>query len=201
MRIIDQEFVPDHPLADLAEHPDNPNRGDDSFVGQLIDDNGFYGAIIVQRSTHRILAGNTRYRAARDAGATSMPVMLLDVDDDEAMRIMLGDNRGRDAASTDTSVLASLLETLAASEAGLTGTGYGADELSDLLIRLNTPEPAPIDPADRGSDGWDAPESKPFAVSLMNDDHAFVCTRLDELAERYGTTSRSATLVAILRSI
>lgn len=139
MKVVPQEYIEEFAVSALAEHPDNPNRGDDEAVGELIDANGFYGAIVVQRSSRLIIAGNTRYRAAVAAGAHTMPVLLIDVDDEEAQRIMLGDNAARDKADYDDTVLASLLEQLAASDRGLAGTGYQPEDLSDLLNMLATP--------------------------------------------------------------
>ena len=99
MRLLEQDYQPDYPIDSLTEHPDNPNQGDDALVADLIDANGFYGAIVVQRSRQRIIAGHTRWRAAKAQGAETIPVVIIDVNDDEADRILLGDNRARDRAS------------------------------------------------------------------------------------------------------
>ena len=64
--IIELQFEERVPLASLKRHPDNPRRGDVKAIALSINKNGFYGAVIVQRSTRYILAGN--HRADADLG-------------------------------------------------------------------------------------------------------------------------------------
>lgn len=122
-------------LDELALHPDNPRQGDVGAIHESIDANGFYGALIVQRSTRRILAGNHRYQAAKAAGMQELPALVVDVDDETAMRILLVDNRSNDLASYDEAALAGLL--LSIDE--LEGTGYTLDDLDALQHKLNAP--------------------------------------------------------------
>src|SRR3954469_23661320 len=65
----------------LKEHPDNPNRGDTEVIDESITVNGWHGAITAQKSTGYILAGNHRYRVAKQKGAKQIPVIWKDVDD------------------------------------------------------------------------------------------------------------------------
>jgi ParB-like chromosome segregation protein Spo0J len=60
-------------LADLRTHPRNVNHGDLGAILESIDANGFYGAIVAQRSTGYILAGNHRYMALREQNAAMVP--------------------------------------------------------------------------------------------------------------------------------
>src|SRR5262245_16196031 len=63
IRIWDQkwEFAP---VLALRPHPQNPRTGDVAAIRASLDVNGWYGAIVAQRSTGFILAGNHRYKAA-----------------------------------------------------------------------------------------------------------------------------------------
>lgn len=122
--VVRQEFDPAVPVDSLTEHPDNPRRGDDAAVSDSITHNGFYGAIVAQRSTGRILAGNTRFRAMVAAGASTVPVVWVDVDDERATRIMLADNRTSDLAYYDDAALSAILSALAATDDALFGTAY-----------------------------------------------------------------------------
>jgi len=126
-------------LAELVEHPDNPRQGDVGAIYESITTNGFYGALIVQRSTGRILAGNHRYKAARDAGLTELPAIVVDVDDDTAARILVVDNRSNDLATHDEAALVELLKGLALTPEGLAGTGFDGDDLDGLVARLESP--------------------------------------------------------------
>jgi hypothetical protein len=116
-----QTYESDADLGELAEHPDNARVGDDDAVAESIDVNGFYGVIIAQRSTRRILAGHTRRRNLLDAGATTGPVLWLDVDDAAARRILLADNRTAELAQW---IPGKLADVLAAMGADITGTGF-----------------------------------------------------------------------------
>ncbi len=118
----------------LALHPDNPRRGDLATIQESVESNGFYGAIVAQKSTRRILAGNHRWRAARSAGLTEVPVIWIDVDDDEARRILLVDNGANDRAGYDDAALRGLLER-AKDRGGLRGTGYRESDLQGLIKR------------------------------------------------------------------
>lgn len=134
------------PITKLERHPDNPRRGVTPAIIESIKTTGFYGALIVQTSTNRVLAGNHRLDAARAAGMTSVPVIYVDVDDTTARRILLADNRTSDLGTYDLDHLAALLETVAADDPTMTGTGYQPDDLTSLLDQLtaNYYEPAPI---------------------------------------------------------
>ena len=87
----------------------NPRKGDTVAIAESIVHNGFYGAVVVQRSTGFILAGNHRLKAAVDTGATEVPVIWVDADDEQALRILLADNRTNDLAGYDDKALLELL--------------------------------------------------------------------------------------------
>jgi DNA modification methylase len=129
--------VADVKMNAVRPHPENPNQGDVGAVSLSIDENGFYGRILVQKSTGYIIAGNHRYLAAAAAGATTIPAEVLDIDDATARRILLVDNRARDLASYDESALADLLRRQLDEAGTLAGTGWTPEDLDDLLADLN----------------------------------------------------------------
>jgi ParB-like chromosome segregation protein Spo0J len=127
----------------LTTHPDNPRRGDVEAVMSSIQANGFYGALVVQRSTSHVLAGNHRLRAARQLGMTEVPVVWVDCDDDRARRILVVDNRSSDLARWDDEALAALL----ADMGDLSGTLFKDDDLAKLVASMQGPsEFLDIDP-------------------------------------------------------
>lgn len=136
-------------VSELTMHPSNPRQGDVGAIHTSIDRNGFYGALIVQKNTGLVLAGNHRLLAAMQAGATSVPVLEVDVDDATATRILLADNRTNDLATYDNELLADMLQALAAAD-DLLGTGYDGDDLDQLLADLNR-EPDEEPAVDRGA--------------------------------------------------
>lgn len=138
MEQVRQKYVR-RKVDELTPHPSNPRQGDVGAIHGSIEANGFYGALVVQKSTGYILAGNHRLQAAVHAGATSVPVIEVDVDDETATRILLADNRTNDLASYDEDALAALLTGLAEA-GGLDGTGYDGDDVDRLLADVAPPD-------------------------------------------------------------
>jgi site-specific DNA-methyltransferase (adenine-specific) len=158
-------------ISQLAPHPDNPRRGDVSMLVDSFDENGFYGAVIAQRSSGHVLAGNHRLLAARERGADRLPVIWLDCDDDRARRILLVDNRANDLAGYDQSTLAEILQSLEGTDLGLAGTGYTDADLAALLTEeepeaLTDPDDVPVPPEE--------PVSKPGDVWVLGP-HRVLC--------------------------
>lgn len=130
MKTIDQTYDVVS-IENVRPHPRNPRRGDVDLIAESITENGFYGAIVVQRSTGHIIAGNHRWKAARASGATEIAAIFVDVDDDRALRIMLADNRSSDSASNDEAALDALLRDLADTPLQLDGTLFEIEDLDD----------------------------------------------------------------------
>lgn len=160
MGTLAQRYDAAVPIGDLVEHPDNPRRGDEDAIDASMAAHGFYGAVIVQASTRRIIAGNHRTRVARRRGETTVPVLWLDVDDEQARRLLLVDNRTADDASYNMAELTRLLDELGTGN--LDGTGYDDADLARLLKRWGTPHdpddvpptPAPANVITERGDMW-----------------------------------------------
>lgn len=122
------------PIEGVQQHPDNPNDGDIEEVALSMQANGVYKGVSVQSSTGYILEGNTRYAALLMLGSSEIPVDYLDVDDDEAMRIMLADNEVARKARMNQVMLGEILEDLHAKDplVGLVGTGFDVPYLERL---------------------------------------------------------------------
>jgi len=119
----------------LKQHPKNARRGNLEAIDESVGENGFYGAVVAQVSTRRILAGNHRWLSAKHAGLAKVPVIWVDVDDRRAEKILLADNRSNDLASYDDSALIAVLQELA-EDGGLAGTGYSDFDLEGLVKKL-----------------------------------------------------------------
>jgi DNA modification methylase len=127
-------------LTSLVPHPRNVRRGVISAIADSLQVHGQYKPIIVQASTGHILVGNHTWLAAQSLGWDEIDVVYVEVSDDEALRILLVDNKSTDHASYDEMGLAELLAQLSESELGLVGTGYSDSELSELLGATLVPE-------------------------------------------------------------
>lgn len=135
-----QEYDPAIPVESLSEHPRNPNQGDIGAIHQSMTAHGYYGGILVQRSTGWVLRGNHTYRTAKALGAVTVPGFWIDVDDAEGERIMLDDNHAARLGLDDDALLLALLAEHAQSDRGLPAT-YTGDDLDDIAARLADPEP------------------------------------------------------------
>jgi hypothetical protein len=120
----------------LTTHPDNARRGNIEAIRESIRSNGFYGAVIAQKSSGHIIIGNHRYLAATQEGITEIPVIWRDCTDDEARKLLLVDNRSSDAGSYDEESLRDLLAVTLDSMGDLAGTGYERDDLEALVFSL-----------------------------------------------------------------
>jgi hypothetical protein len=117
------------PIDSVRLHPRNPRIGDIAKITDSIKANGFFGYIVAQESTSYCLIGNHRLQAAIQLGLTEIPTVWVDVDDAEALRILLDDNRTSDLGTYDEQKLTALLESLPS----LDGTLF--DEMPGPLLK------------------------------------------------------------------
>ncbi len=129
-------------VASIRLHPKNPKRGDVEEIGKSIAANDFYGAILVQKSSGFILAGNHRWKGAVEKGLKEVPVIVIDCDDETAERILLADNRIADLGTYDESALMKLVEERKAA-GGLAGTGFVDMDLERMKAKLTAPSEFP----------------------------------------------------------
>jgi site-specific DNA-methyltransferase (adenine-specific) len=168
-----------HPIAPVVDvdvgwpvlHPQNPRKGDVAAITDLIRINGWHGVLVIQRSTRHVLVGNHRLQAARALGYVKVPAMIVDVDDDHAMRILLSDNRASDLAVNDEHRLAEILTAVATTTQGLAGTGYDQQAFADAISAL-------AQPPQRGED--EVPPVLDDAVSVPGEvyelgEHRVIC--------------------------
>ncbi len=157
---VHEMTVEEVPITMIEQHPDNANNGDLEAIETSLEVNGLYAPILVQRSTGYIVAGNHRYVAAMGLGATSMPVIYLDISEIEAKRIMVADNRTARLGMDDEAQMAALLSDLFATDPGLAGTGYSYDDFDRIRVSMDealtfpdldgTLSPEPNVPAQKG---------------------------------------------------
>ena len=127
-------------VGDLKVHPKNARQSDVGAIVQSLEAHGQYKPIVVQKSTMNVLAGNHTLMAARTLGWKEIAANVIDVDDDQALRILLVDNRASDLATYDENLLKDVLEALANENDFLDGTGYDGDDLDDLIFKLEGSE-------------------------------------------------------------
>jgi len=129
------------PIDSLRDHPENPNEGDPEAIGESAEKVGFYNVVFAQKSTRMILAGHSRRDYLRAAGSHVAPVVWLDVDDEAALRILVGDNEiPREHSRRNDQRLTRALASLLTTEDNLAGTGFDDDSYARILADLTAPE-------------------------------------------------------------
>jgi DNA modification methylase len=158
-------------IDEIHTHPSNVRQGDVGAICESLKAHGQYRAIVFQKSTGRILAGNHTWKAAKALGWTQIAATPVICDDQQALRILLADNKANDLATYDEPELVELLKQLADTDDGLLGTLFDEDELDSLIADQSHFElPSDVD---------DVPDNVP-AVSKLGDvwllgDHRVMC--------------------------
>jgi len=130
------------PVADLLPYHDNPRIGNvEKIIGSLTH-NFQYRALVVNRRTNEVLAGNHTLQAAKALGWEYVDVAWVDADEDHARRIVLADNSTSDDGTYNDLLLAAILgEMREEDEMLLEGTGYTTEDVDEMLANALLFEP------------------------------------------------------------
>lgn len=166
-------------MDDLVEWPGNPRVHDDQVLDASIETHGQFRMLLTRELPDgrlQLLAGHGTREALRRSGRTEIEVEVRDVPDDaQAGAIVLMENRANDRASYDTDKLVALLETQAASDWGLDGTGWLPDDIRELLdgptpspytFATNVPQYEPVGPEPPLTDLWDETRARELHTEI-----------------------------------
>ena len=124
-------------LDKLEPHPKNArDHTSAAQVDDSLDAHGQYKPMIVQLSTGYVLAGNGLYARLVDRGDSQGAVTYVDVDDEQALRILLVDNETSDRSGYDEVAMAELLLAMGGD---YTGTGWTPANAADLVELFGKP--------------------------------------------------------------
>jgi DNA modification methylase len=130
------------PIDGLRPDPANPRRISEEELDALersIRQFGFVEPVIARREDATVIGGHQRLLAARRLGLTSVPVIWLDLSAEQAR--LLGLALNKISGSWDDALLARLLAELqSVPDLDLTLSGFGEDEIGDLLRGLEVRE-------------------------------------------------------------
>ena len=122
-------------IDSIQAHPKNVRQGDIGAISESLKAHGQYRPIVVDERTNQILAGNHTWKAAKALGWSQIQASIIETkNDDEALRILLADNRANDLAMYDTGSLEELLKELSKSDEGLEGSLFDLADIDDLQI-------------------------------------------------------------------
>jgi hypothetical protein len=179
MKKIAAEYIDINTLKPWDKNP----RKNDHAVPEIvasIERFGFSSPIIARKSDNVIIAGHTRWKAAKQIGLKEVPVRFMDLDVVDSQLLAIADNKLNERATWDDNVLEQVLNELA--EEDLTGLGFDDDELDNLL--QSTTE----DPKDENEDLPELEEEVHSQVGEIYElgSHLLVCGdwRTEELRQK-----------------
>lgn len=121
----------------LRHLPGNPRVGDIDAIAESLKRFGQYRPIVVRQETMEVLAGNHTLDAARSLEWKKIKAFLIDVDEDDAKRIALADNKIAELGSYDEGALGQMLATVGED---LSGLGWSEDEVAELIEGASQPD-------------------------------------------------------------
>ena len=133
----------------LHPHHKNPRHNDHAVdsIANSIKRFGFTSPIIAN-ADQTILAGHTRWKAAKKIGLDTVPVVYVDLSPVDAELLMIADNKLGEKADWDTDQLSSLLMDLKEQGEDLDVLGFEQHELDELLEDLDADPFGDGDPVD-----------------------------------------------------
>lgn len=146
-------------INSLIEWGNNPRVNDHavSKVARSIERFGFASPIIAKQAEkppYVVLAGNTRLKASKEIGLSSVPVRFLNLSQTEAELFAIADNKLGEISDWDEDMLKDILAALP--ENDLDDIGFSQDELDSLLENIDTELPPEDDNAVYDTDYEDA---------------------------------------------
>ncbi len=139
------------PIERVFLSPSNPRMNDPAVEHVASSIRRFdWRQPLVAKASGEVIAGNTRLKAAKSLGLTSVPVVWFEGTDLDAAAYQIADNRTHEFASWNEETLAQILDHLRA-EDSLEGVGFSTGEIDDLLARLQA-ELGPGEIQDPGAD-------------------------------------------------
>ena len=125
------------PTERLFPNPANPRINEPAVphVAASIRRFGFQQPVVAKRSGE-LVAGHTRWKAAKSLGLVEIPVVWFEGTDLDATAYAIADNRTHEFATWDDAALAAILDALRKEDA-LEGVGYTGDEIDALILQLD----------------------------------------------------------------
>ena len=126
----------------LHPHHKNPRHNDHAVdsIANSIKRFGFTSPIVANKDG-TILAGHTRFKASKQIGLETVPVVYVDLSPVDAELLMIADNKLGEKADWNTDQLSDLLTGLKEQGEDLDVLGFEDEELDQLLQGFDDPDP------------------------------------------------------------
>ena len=128
-------------LTEIQPYEKNPRKNDDAvqYVANSIKEFGFKVPIVIDNNGV-IVAGHTRYKAAKELGYEKVPCIVADdLTPEQIKAFRIADNKVQDQATWDMDLLGEELKDIL-DDIDMTDFGFGDFELT-MLTEDMTPEP------------------------------------------------------------
>lgn len=170
-------------LSALKTWKRNPRKNKEaiSAVARSIESFGFGAPIVARREDNRIIAGHTRYEAAKRLAMETVPVRFLDVTEEQANALALADNKLGEIAEWDDDQLKMILAELRSHDAELPAiAGWSDEELAKLLDDAGpggetTEDEVPLDKAEELREKWGTSLGQLWEIKGSGGMHRIVC--------------------------
>jgi hypothetical protein len=125
------------PIKQLKAWGKNPRKNDKAAekLVKLIEAHGFINPVICTRD-NTIRAGHTRVKAANKAGLKEVPVIYVDMDEEQASAFAIADNKSSQYSEWDFELLKNVFEELDAFNYDLELTGFDMAE-AQIYFEVN----------------------------------------------------------------
>jgi len=190
------------PIASITRHPRNARTHNLDIIKESLRTHGQFLPLLVQTSTKFILAGNGRHEGMEQLGWDEADVTFIDVDDEQATKILLVDNRSSDTGDYRDAELVALLESLT----DLVGTGYDSIDLDDLLAEAQETSEAITrnmvdneeDNLDSWAQGYLAKTIRTILLDYEGETYLWMVDRLNELRFRFQVNTNAEAVKRLL---
>jgi hypothetical protein len=122
------------PIAELRPNPRNPNKHSEEQIERLmaaLARDKQTRPVLARKANKMLIAGHGVHTAARRLGWTEISVIFLDVDQANADRIMLADDRLANLSELDDRRVADLMKEIG--QGDWLATGYSVEEAQNLF--------------------------------------------------------------------
>ena len=123
----------------LSAWKDNPRLNESAIeaVMKSISKFGFGAPILARKENMMIIAGHSRFEAAKRLEMDKVPVRILDLTDENAKMLAIADNKISELSFWDSNKLDSLINEMSSDGFDLDGLGFTQLELDSILNVLD----------------------------------------------------------------
>jgi DNA modification methylase len=162
-------------VEELVPWTQNPRKNEAAAkkVRESIERFGFGAPLLVRKANNQIIAGHTRFLAAKALSIREVPVRFMDLSEEDSQLLALADNKLTEITEWDETLLATVLQELKAQDVDVLASGFDQDEIDRLLAELEADKLADIE-EDPVPEPPQNPDSIPGRVYELGP-HRLVC--------------------------